>query len=187
MGYSPPGSSVHGISQERILELVAVSFAGDLPDPGTELTSLTLAGGFFTTKPPAKPSRVGWGSINSSAFLDVCESRLLKPEASFPTQRCRYWPLTKASAHKSHLREGYPNWGPQISIPWKFVGNGNSLPPSLKLQVLQVTLMYIKVWEPLPKISVKKAQLHHPSCINKSPGDFWLHYLDTMIVQLCMY
>ena len=32
---------------------------GDLPDPGTELVSLlspTLAGGFFTTEPPGKPS-----------------------------------------------------------------------------------------------------------------------------------
>ena len=28
---------------------------GDLPDPGTEPTSPTLAGGFFTTEPPGKP------------------------------------------------------------------------------------------------------------------------------------
>ena len=28
---------------------------GDLPNPGTELTSPTLAGGFFTTEPPAMP------------------------------------------------------------------------------------------------------------------------------------
>ena len=30
--------------------------AGALPDPGIESTSPTLAGGFFTTKPPGKPT-----------------------------------------------------------------------------------------------------------------------------------
>ena len=34
MDYSPPGSSVHGIFQARILEWVAISFSGDLPNPG---------------------------------------------------------------------------------------------------------------------------------------------------------
>ena len=33
---SPPGSSVHGISQARILEWVVISFSRDLPDPGIE-------------------------------------------------------------------------------------------------------------------------------------------------------
>ena len=32
------GSSVHGIFQARILEWVAISFPGDLPDPGIETT-----------------------------------------------------------------------------------------------------------------------------------------------------
>ena len=45
MDCSPPGSSVHGIFQARILEW-------DLPDPGIEPTSLVspvLACGFFTS------------------------------------------------------------------------------------------------------------------------------------------
>ena len=33
---SPPGSSVHGILQARILEWVAISSPGDLPDLGIE-------------------------------------------------------------------------------------------------------------------------------------------------------
>ena len=41
MAYSPPGSSVHGIFQARVLEWVAVPPPGDLPDPETELESLT--------------------------------------------------------------------------------------------------------------------------------------------------
>ena len=36
MDCSPPGSSVHGILQARILEWVAISFPRDLPDPGME-------------------------------------------------------------------------------------------------------------------------------------------------------
>ena len=49
---SPPGSSVHGILQVRILEWVTMPFSRDLPDPGIEPASLmspVLAGRFFTT------------------------------------------------------------------------------------------------------------------------------------------
>ena len=56
MDCRPPGSSVHGISQAKILEQVFPS-PGDLPDPEIEPTSPTLAGRFFTTKPPGKPDK----------------------------------------------------------------------------------------------------------------------------------
>ena len=39
MDCSPPGSSVHGILQARILGWVAVPSPGDLPDPGIKPTS----------------------------------------------------------------------------------------------------------------------------------------------------
>ena len=39
MDCSPPGSSVHGISQARILEWVAFPSTGDLPDPGVKPVS----------------------------------------------------------------------------------------------------------------------------------------------------
>ena len=48
----PPGSSVHRISQARILEWGATSFSRDLPDPGTQPVSLALAGGLFAIGPP---------------------------------------------------------------------------------------------------------------------------------------
>ena len=54
---SPPGSSVRGIFQARILEWVAISFSRDLP-PKIKRESLAtpvLAGGFFTTALPGKP------------------------------------------------------------------------------------------------------------------------------------
>ena len=58
---SPPGSFVQGILQAIILEQVAISSPGDLPDPQIKPESLVfpaLAGGFFTTEPPGKPARV---------------------------------------------------------------------------------------------------------------------------------
>ena len=56
MDCSLPGSSVHGISQARMLEWVTISFSwGDLPDQEIEPTSPALAGRFFTTEPPGKP------------------------------------------------------------------------------------------------------------------------------------
>jgi len=42
MGYSLPGSSVHGIFQARVLEWVAISISRDLPNPGIEPRSPTL-------------------------------------------------------------------------------------------------------------------------------------------------
>ena len=41
MDCSPPGASVHGISQVRILEWVIIFFSGDLPDPGIKPMSPT--------------------------------------------------------------------------------------------------------------------------------------------------
>ena len=55
MDCSPPDSSVHGISQVKILGGLPFTSPGDLPDPGIEPTSPTLASGFFTTEPLGKP------------------------------------------------------------------------------------------------------------------------------------
>jgi len=41
-GYSPTGSSVHGILQARILEWVAILFSRDLPNSGIEPRSPAL-------------------------------------------------------------------------------------------------------------------------------------------------
>ena len=42
MDCSPPGSSVHGISQANLLEWVAIPFPGDLPKPGIPLDVLQV-------------------------------------------------------------------------------------------------------------------------------------------------
>ena len=61
MNCSPPGSSVHGILQARILEWVTISLhqftssPGDLPDRGTEPRSLALQADYLLSEPPKKP------------------------------------------------------------------------------------------------------------------------------------
>ena len=54
MDCSPPGSSVQGISQARILSGLPFPSPRDLRDPGIEPGSPTLAGGFLTTELPRK-------------------------------------------------------------------------------------------------------------------------------------
>jgi len=56
MDCSLPGSSVHGIPWKRILKRLPFPPSGNLPNPGIELTSPAMAGGFFTTEPSGKPS-----------------------------------------------------------------------------------------------------------------------------------
>jgi len=52
---SPPGSSVFGISQARILGWVTISFpkGSSQSKDGTHISC--IAGGFFIIKPPGKP------------------------------------------------------------------------------------------------------------------------------------
>ena len=55
MNYSLPGSSVHGILQARILELVARASSKDLPSPGTESGHPALQVDSLPFEPPGKP------------------------------------------------------------------------------------------------------------------------------------
>ena len=48
MDYSPPDSSVHGILQARILELVAIPFSRGSSWPRDQTWVSCTAGGFFT-------------------------------------------------------------------------------------------------------------------------------------------
>ena len=55
MDCSPPGSSVRGISQVRILEWLPFPTPEDLPDPGIEPGSSALQAGSLPSEPPEKP------------------------------------------------------------------------------------------------------------------------------------
>ena len=55
MDCSPP-SSVHRIAQARILEWVAISFSRGSSPPRDQTWVSCIAGRFFTTEPPGKPT-----------------------------------------------------------------------------------------------------------------------------------
>ena len=56
MDCCPPGSSVHGILQAKILEWYLFSSPRDLPNPGIEPRSLALQAYSLPAEPPGKPN-----------------------------------------------------------------------------------------------------------------------------------
>ena len=95
MDCSPPGSSLHGIFQARILERVPFPLPGDLPDPGIEPVSPVspeLARRFFTTEQPGKPINPLFSSVqfSHSVMSDSLQSHELqhtRPPCPSPTPR----------------------------------------------------------------------------------------------------
>ena len=63
---SLPDSSVHGISQVRILDKIGISFSRGSSPPRDQLTSPALAGRFFTIESAGKPP------INICVCVCVC-------------------------------------------------------------------------------------------------------------------
>ena len=61
MGCSPPGCSLHGIFQARILEWVAIPFSRGSSQPGIEPGSPILQADSLLPKPPGKLSKRGMG------------------------------------------------------------------------------------------------------------------------------
>ena len=55
MQYSPPGSSIHGIFQAKLLYWVAISFFRVLPDPGIKPGSPSSQADALLSQPPVKP------------------------------------------------------------------------------------------------------------------------------------
>ena len=70
---NPPGSSVHGILQARILERVTIPFPQpnwtEFPGSGDKPMSPALTGRFFTTEPPRSPI------LNRICFIMPTSSR----------------------------------------------------------------------------------------------------------------
>ena len=74
MDCSPPGTFVHGISQARMLEWVAISFSRGSVQPGIEPRSPALQEDFLQFKPPGKPNLKGtkaqWNGATD--VLELC-------------------------------------------------------------------------------------------------------------------
>ena len=71
MDCSPPGSSVHGISQQEYWSGLPCPPPGDLPNRGIEPSSPTLQADSLSFEPPGKPknTRVGSLSLLQGNFL----------------------------------------------------------------------------------------------------------------------
>ena len=70
MDCSPPGSSVHGILQARILEWVAIPFSRGSSQPRDWTQVSCTASRFFTTEPPGKPHQSEWSSSKSLQVIN---------------------------------------------------------------------------------------------------------------------
>ena len=74
--YSPPGSSVHGISRARMLEWVAISFP-------TSPASPALTGGFFTSAPTGKPMGTSCQHLLLTKIFEEIRTGTWKSELGF--------------------------------------------------------------------------------------------------------
>ena len=68
---SPPGSSVHWISQARILEWVAITFSRGSSQPRDQTQVSCIAGRFFTVWTPRKSSSEDYRSYYKNQLLSV--------------------------------------------------------------------------------------------------------------------
>ena len=112
---SPPGSSVHGILQARVLEWVAIPSPGDLPNPGIKPRSPTLQADALPSKQPAKCWTIRVQQITSAfqaSFLrEVAASELTETSwlwkktarTKFPRTEQTGWPgrVTQGSYHSA--------------------------------------------------------------------------------------
>ena len=64
MDYNPLGSSVHGISQARVLERVAISFSRGSFPARDQTQASCITDSFFTPKPPGKPIMLNMSVLN---------------------------------------------------------------------------------------------------------------------------
>ena len=79
VGCSPPGSSVHGIFQARILEWVAISYSkgSSWPKDQTHVSWVScLAGRFFTTVPPVVVQSLSHVWLFSTPWTRACQASL---------------------------------------------------------------------------------------------------------------
>ena len=68
---SPPGSSIHGILQARILQWIAIFFSRGISRDWTWVSC--IAGRFFTTEPQGKPLKFIWKWKVLSRLLTLCD------------------------------------------------------------------------------------------------------------------
>ena len=107
---------------------------GDLPDPGVETVSPTLAGGFFTTEPAGKPQSQFFSSLYHTfvAVLEKCQRRVSGTPAAAAFKEL-YLP-----ASSLHLAEVLDSW---------ITGNIQSSLNLKKKKILYLFLYFFTLWK----------------------------------------
>ena len=103
---SPPGSSVPGILQARILEWIAMPLSMDLPNQGIKLASLmypALAGGLFTTSTTWKAQESV--QFSSSLVSDSVTQRTAVHQASLSVTNS--WSLLRLMSIESVMSSNH--------------------------------------------------------------------------------
>ena len=152
-GCSPPGSSVHAISQERIVEWVAILLSMDLPNPRLVPFVPALQVDSLPTEPPGKPHiyiyththtymhsflipssiRV-YHRILTSSLCDAVGSCFLLSLYSTPSQdRAPSVPQTRGRQGLSRSTPQHPAVG-ALNAAITATKNGSLLPTPLRLQ-----------------------------------------------------
>ena len=143
--HSPPGSSVHGILQERILEWVAMPCPRYLPNPGTEPTSPVAPALQANSLPPGKPleslvpgnplkysclenpmDRAAWQTIVHRVTQNWILLKWLSIRADSNRGKKRGFLIMMIGKIMVHLRKGkrskyHRSWGALWRVGWKKV------------------------------------------------------------------
>ena len=139
MDNSPPGSSVHGILQARILEWVAVPSSRGSSQPRDWTRSPTLQADSLSSEPPGKPKNTGIGSLSllqgifpsQESNWGLLHSRQILYQLSYQgSSRVRHMPIiypshfsslrvTRAQEHKKTCTHLFPAALPTVAQNWK--------------------------------------------------------------------
>ena len=125
MGCNPPGSSVHGIFQARILEWVAAPFSSGSSQPRIEPRSPELQADSSLSEPP------GWQSMTLvGTKAKFCSARAVPTACPAPSPHARApRPLSSRPPSRSHLLHGWHQVsalgeGPHVGLLLKGLGLG---------------------------------------------------------------
>ena len=109
LDHSPPGSSVHGILQARLLEWVAISFARGSSQPRDQTLVSWIAGRFFTIWATRKaPQVVQWLRIHLPMQGTQVQSLVWKDPM---------YHVTTKPVHHNYWAERWNYWSPSALEP----------------------------------------------------------------------
>ena len=163
MDCSPPGSSVHGILQARILEWVACPPPGDLPNPGIKPRSPTLQANSLPSETPGSmmlpvgfswmPYLPRWHSGKESA----CQCRRHRFNPWVWKIPWRNWKptlvLSPGESHGQRSLAGYSPWGCKESDTTEYTCM------AWLLIRLKMFLPFLSLFNVLPRKSVGFCQM----------------------------